>query len=90
MPKDIVRKIRDRLNTKELDTSLAGGRYQNHKDLMSFPDCGHNELKYENWESVMKPEFLSNESILEQIREKDRFIHVPTAFLPLFAGEAFL
>lgn len=90
MPKDIVRKIRDRLNTKELDTSLAGGRYQNHKDLMSFPDCGHKELKYENWESVMKPEFLSNESILEQIREKDRFIHVPTAFLPLFAGEAFL
>ena len=25
----------------------------------------------------MKPEFLSNESILDQIREKDRFIHVP-------------
>ena len=26
---------------------------------------------------AMKPEFLSNESILDQIREKDRFIHVP-------------
>ena len=77
MPREMVRKIRERLNAKELDTSLAGGRYQNHKDLMSFPDCGHKELKYEKWPSIMKPEFLSNESILEQIRHKDRFIHVP-------------
>lgn len=45
---------------------------------MSFPDCGHKELKYEKWAPIMKPEFLSNESILDQIREKDRFIHVPT------------
>ncbi len=77
MPREMVRKIRERLNAKELDTSLAGGRYQNHKDLMSFPDCGHKELKYEKWPSIMKPEFLSNESILEQIRHKGRFIHVP-------------
>ena len=77
MPKELQKKLRERLNTKELDASLAGGRYQNHKDLMSFPDCGHKELKYEKWAPIMKPEFLSNESILDQIREKDRFIHVP-------------
>ena len=77
MPKVLQKKLRERLNTKELDASLAGGRYQNHKDLMSFPDCGHKELKYEKWAPIMKPEFLSNESILDQIREKDRFIHVP-------------
>ena len=34
----------ERVFAKELDASLAGGRYQNHKDLMSFPDCGHKEL----------------------------------------------
>lgn len=77
MPKEMQKKLRERLNIKELDTSLAGGRYQNHKDLMSFPDCGHKELKYEKWAPIMKPEFLNNESILDQIREKDRFIHVP-------------
>ena len=77
MPKEMQKKLRERLDTKELDTSLAGGRYQNHKDLMSFPDCGHKELRYEKWTPIMKPEFLSNESILDQIREKDRFIHVP-------------
>ena len=77
MPREMQRKLRDRLNTKELDASLAGGRYQNHKDLMSFPDCGRNDLKYDKWTPIMKPEFVSIESILDQIREKDRFIHVP-------------
>ena len=77
MPKEMQKKLRERLNTKELDTSLAGGRYQNHKDLMSFPDCGHKELKYEKWVPIMKPEFVFNESILDQIRTKDRYIHVP-------------
>lgn len=77
MPRDMVKKLLERMGTKELDASLAGGRYQNHKDLMSFPDCGHKELKYERWAPIMKPEFLAQESILNQIREKDRFIHVP-------------
>ena len=77
MPREMQQKLRDRLNTKELDASLAGGRYQNHKDLMSFPDCGRKDLKYDKWTPIMKPEFISNESILDQIRQKDRFIHVP-------------
>ena len=77
MPREMQKRVFDRLNVRELDTSLAGGRYQNHRDLMSFPDCGHSELKYEKWQPVMKPEFLAEESILEQIRRKDRFIHVP-------------
>ena len=77
MPRDMQKRVFDRLNVRELDTSLAGGRYQNHRDLMSFPDCGHSELKYERWQPVMKPEFLAEESVLEQIRRKDRFIHVP-------------
>ncbi len=77
MPKDMQQKIIDRLDVKELDTSLAGGRYQNHRDLMSFPDCGHKELKYPKWHHLMKPSFLSAQSLLDQIRTKDQFIHVP-------------
>ncbi|MDD7455988.1 MAG: RNA degradosome polyphosphate kinase [Bacteroidales bacterium] len=77
MPPEMFRRIRKRLSFKELDTSLAGGRYQNHKDLMNFPNCGHKELCYPSWKHVMKPEFISSDSILEAIRRKDRFIHVP-------------
>ena len=47
MPREMQKRVFERLNVRELDTSLAGGRYQNHRDLMSFPGCGHAELKYE-------------------------------------------
>ena len=77
MPQSMQKKILERLDIRELDTSLASGRYQNHKDLMTFPDCGHDELKNPKWKHLMKPEFLSEQSILDLIREKDRFIHVP-------------
>jgi len=76
-PKDMRKKLMSKMNLDKLDASLASSRYQNHKDLMSFPDCGHTELKFPKWKPIMKPEFLREESILEQIREKDRFIHVP-------------
>ena len=77
MPREMQKRVFERLNVRELDTSLAGGRYQNHRDLMSFPDCGHAELKYEKWQPVMKPEFLSDTSIFDSICRQDRFIHVP-------------
>ncbi len=77
MPKDIRLRLRERLNTRELESSLVSGRHQNHKDLMSFLDCGQKHLRYPKWMPIMKSEFLSNESIFDQIRQKDRFIHVP-------------
>ncbi len=77
MPKEMQKRILERLNVRELDTSLPSGRYQNHKDLMRFPDCGQAGLRYARWPQIMKDEFLSEESILDLIRRKDRFIHVP-------------
>lgn len=77
MPKDMKKKLVAKLDVGKLDSSLASSRYQNHKDLMGFPDCGHVELKYPKWEHILKPEFSSEESTLELIRRKDRFIHMP-------------
>lgn len=77
MPKEMKKKLMNKLNISKLDVSLGSSRYQNHKDLMNFPDCGHDELKYPKWTHIMKPEFLAQESILHQIRHKDLFIHVP-------------
>ncbi len=77
MPREMRKRVSDRLNMRDLDTLLAGGRYQNHRDLMSFPDCGEASLRYEKWTPVMRPEFLGEESVLDQIRKKDLFIHVP-------------
>lgn len=77
MPRDMQKKVMQKLKIRDNDTTLGSECYQNHKDLMNFPDCGHSELRYPQWKQVMKPEFLSSRSLLELIREKDRFIHVP-------------
>lgn len=77
MPKDLLKRVMNKLNLDKLDTVLGGGRYHNHKDLMSFPDCGRKDLKYPAWAPIIKPELSSGGSLLKLIQQGDRFIHVP-------------
>lgn len=77
MPKDLLKRVMNKLNIDKLDTVLAAGRYHNHKDLMSFPDCGRTDLKYPKWAPLVKPELEQNENLLHLIQKGDRFIHVP-------------
>ena len=77
MPKDLLKRVMNKLNLDKLDTVLGGGKYHNHKDLMRFPDCGRKDLKYPEWTPILKSELLGNVGMLELIRKKDRFIHVP-------------
>lgn len=77
MPKDLLKKLVDRLNIDKNDTRVAGGRYHNFKDLMKFPVCGRNDLRYPVWEPILKPELNGTESLLAIIRRKDRSLHYP-------------
>lgn len=77
MPRDLFKRIMLKMSLDKFDTPFPRGRYQNHKDLISFPDCGRNDLKYPVWEPLFRPEFTGAQSMLELIREKDRFLHVP-------------
>ncbi len=77
MPKDLLKRILAKLDLDSLDTKLGGGRYCNHRDLMSFPDCGRKDLKYPVWEPIVKREMEGGGSLLRLIQEADRFIHVP-------------
>ncbi len=77
MPKELQKRVFRLMDLDKLDTVLGGGRYQNHKDLMSFPDCGKKNLKYPDWPSLVKPELDGPDCILDKIREQDRFLHVP-------------
>lgn len=77
MPKDLLKRVMNKLNLDKQDTVLGGGKYHNHKDLMRFPDCGRKDLKYPAWTPILKKELAEDVSILELIRRKDRFIHVP-------------
>lgn len=77
MPKDLLRKLMSKMHLIKLDTILPSGRYHNHKDLMGFPDCGRKDLLFEPQKPMLKAELDTNESLLDLIRERDRFIHVP-------------
>ena len=77
MPKDLLRRVLNKLDLDRLDTVLAGSRYQNHKDFMRFPDCGRPDLHFPAWPPILRRELSGEESIFTQIRERDRFLHVP-------------
>lgn len=77
MPKELLKKICNKLQIDKYDTLLASGRYQNHKDLMKFPVGGRSELRYPAWPPILKEELNGSTSLLQLIRQKDRFLHVP-------------
>lgn len=78
MPDGMLRRIKQRLRGDgKLDTSVPAGRYQNHRDLMRFPDCGRRDLKYPAWPAVARPELSGDESVFDVIRRHDQFLHVP-------------
>lgn len=78
MPNGALRRIKSLLGEGDrLDTAVAGGRYQNHRDFMSFPDCGRKGLKYPMWKPVLSSKLHNAESIFKVVREKDCMLHVP-------------
>ena len=85
MPKDMLRRVMRKLKLSPYDTVVPGRRYHNHRDLMSFPDCGRSDLKYPErrpvdrlagWRASMGSGSRTP-GILEIIAAADRFIHVP-------------
>lgn len=77
MPELLLNALMKKLKLDKLDTVKPSGRYHNHKDFMSFPSLGRSDLKYEAWKPVVKPELKQNDSLLQFVMEKDRFVHVP-------------
>ena len=77
MPKDLLRRVMKKQELDSLDTIMSSGRYQNHKDLMQFPDCGRTDLKFPRWESVLPAAFESQDSLIDKIMKRDLMIHVP-------------
>lgn len=77
MPEALLKRITKMLHLDCRDTRVAGGRYHNMKDLMSFPDVGRPGMKYAPLPPVVQPVFTSPESILDRIRQQDLFLHYP-------------
>lgn len=77
MPQELLRHLMKKLKLDKLDTVQASGRYQNHKDFMTFPSLGRKDLKYPAWPPAILPELKGTDSLMQIIYERDRFVHVP-------------
>jgi polyphosphate kinase len=77
MPADLLEQIRSKFNIRETDNVIAGSCYHNLKDLMNFPDCRRDELKYPPWPALNIPEIRKAESVMNLIKRQDLLLHYP-------------
>ena len=77
MPKDLLNRVLKKLDLDRWDTLQKSGKYQNHKDLMKFPNCGKMNLRYPSWTPILRNNLAGPESIIAKIQREDCFLHVP-------------
>lgn len=75
-PYVVVHRLQRRLGLDEEDLVL-GARYHNLSDYMSFPRFGLREHAYPEWPPLAHPVLEGVDSILSDVRERDRVVHFP-------------
>jgi polyphosphate kinase len=74
---DLLSFIIQRMDLDEDDNLLAGARYHNFKDFISFPRVGSESLVNQQLNPVPIPRLDCATSILEEVAKKDFFLHYP-------------
>jgi polyphosphate kinase len=77
MPDLLLDHIRSRFNFGKYDSLIAGGRYHNSKDFISFPNVGPKYLEFKALHPIRIPRLDGHESIFECIKQKDVFLYYP-------------
>jgi len=77
-PKPFLNLILRKLNLARSDSLYPGARYHNRRDLLSFPDFGNKELKYEKSAPVPVKALAGKQGgYFAAIRKRDILINVP-------------
>lgn len=74
---DLLQFIIMKMDLDEDDNLLAGSRYHNFKDFISFPNVGGPEMVNEQLKPVPIPRLDNATSILAEIAKKDFSLHYP-------------
>ena len=79
MPKRLLDYLCSRFGFGKYDSLIAGGRYHNSKDFMSFPNVGPKYLEFKPLPPISIPRLDEHEqvSVFHSIREKDVFLYYP-------------
>ncbi|MCX7987645.1 MAG: polyphosphate kinase 1 [Bacteroidales bacterium] len=77
IPADLLEYITKRLNFDPSDTVLAGSRYHNFKDFMSFPNLGGPHLEYPPFPPSEHPRIDRHASMFKVIAQRDLILYYP-------------
>jgi len=77
MPTRLLEYISARFGFGKYDSLIAGGRYHNSKDFMSFPRVGPRYLEFKPLPPIRLPRLDEQDSIFDAIREKDVLLYYP-------------
>ena len=77
MPVRLLDYLSARFGFGKYDSLVAGGRYHNSKDFMSFPRVGPKFLEFKPLPPVRIPRLDDQDSIFDAIREKDVLLYYP-------------
>jgi polyphosphate kinase len=77
MPARLLEYISARFGFGKYDSLIAGGRYHNSKDFMSFPHVGPRYLEFKPLPPIRLPRLDEQDSIFDAIREKDVLLYYP-------------
>ncbi len=77
MPSDLLEYLLSQLNMVFGVNTIAGGRYHNFKDFMSFPDFGKTNFLFEPLPPLNHPILEGKKSLIRTILEQDVMLHYP-------------
>ncbi|MFK7757740.1 MAG: polyphosphate kinase 1 [Flavobacteriales bacterium] len=77
MPEPMLMYLKSSLKIKGRSNIIAGGKYHNKRDLLSFPTSGNKDLVFKPNPVLRHPEFKNEESLFKVIDKGDVLLHMP-------------
>lgn len=77
MPKDLLEFILKKAELRGLGNIIAGGRYHNARDFVSFPNVVGPALENEPQPPLRHPALVGSRSVMAELRKGDVLIHLP-------------
>lgn len=74
---DLLEYIIKKIGLEAGNNLIAGGRYHNFKDFISFPNLGDSSLEYEKLPPLPHPKHKPGSSIIKLMKKQDFLLHVP-------------
>lgn len=77
MATDTLEFIKKPLSIDVYDSIIPGGRYQNKRDFMSFPNFGRKDLEYPKIKPIVPPKLSKNANFFRVFSQENHLLYVP-------------